>query len=64
VGAVLVLVKTNEVFVVLNDALAQSFGFENVNQMMADDEVPDKLNEYKKLTGEFPVKNAGEYFNC
>ena len=53
-------VFTNELFVVLNDSLAQSFGFENVTQMMADDEVLDKLNEIKRLTGEFPVKNTGD----
>lgn len=52
-------VFTNEIFVVLNDSLAQSFGFENVNQMMSDDEVLDKLNEIKKLTGEFPIKRNG-----
>ena len=55
-------VFTHEIFVVLNDALAQSFGFENVTQMMADDKVLDLLNEYKRLTGEFPVRNGGGSF--
>lgn len=56
-------VFTNEVFVVLNDELAQSLGFNSLNQMMADDEVLDRLNEYKKTTGEFPIKHPRRDIN-
>ncbi len=40
----------------LTEDTAHLFGFENIQEMMSNDKVLDIINEFKKETGEFPIK--------
>ncbi len=54
-------VFTNEISIVLSDELAQTFGFSNLTEMMSDYGVLNKLNEYKKTTGDFPISKRKKH---
>lgn len=54
-------VFTNEISLELSDEFAQSLGFKNLTEMMSDDGVLDKLNEYKKTTGDFPISKRKKH---
>ncbi|WDF79557.1 hypothetical protein PQ469_06010 [Mucilaginibacter sp. KACC 22773] len=47
--------KTDEISMCA-EGVAKALGFKDTHEMLSNDQVLDKLNQYKKATGEWPLK--------